>query len=165
MVLAVATSVGYMDDVLSRTLFLHRLLHWRTASLGRDGRRIPRLPTLRQASVADDNSERLRGCPMRAFFHSFGRDPEHDWPNRFSNVRWERLCSGEKMGCSHCFPHGIETSNATWHKDMRCWKRSRQTQWHGFTTKRRAAQQRVRRRTQQRGWYWHRPPKWARRGW
>ena len=65
---------------------------------------------------------------LRAFTKSFGRDVQ-DWPVRFSNVKWERLRSGAKVGCSDCFPHGIETTNAQWVKDLRCWKRYRKQQW------------------------------------
>ena len=58
----------------------------------------------------------------------FGRNVD-DWPTRFSNIRLSRLQNGEKMGCSYCFPHGIETMNTHWRKDLRCWKRYRQQQW------------------------------------
>ena len=64
----------------------------------------------------------------RAFARSFGRDMQ-DWPTRFSNIKWERLRVGDTMGCSYCFPHGIETINGTRRKDFRCWKRYRKMQW------------------------------------
>ena len=33
------------------------------------------------------------------------------------------------MGCSRCFPHGIEVVNSTSKNRQRSWKRHRNTQW------------------------------------
>lgn len=33
----------------------------------------------------------------------------------------------DRGGCSHCFPHGPDTTNATTSKNERTWKRSRKT--------------------------------------
>ena len=33
----------------------------------------------------------------------------------------------DRGGCSHCFPHGTETTNSTASKNERSWKRSRKT--------------------------------------
>lgn len=34
-------------------------------------------------------------------------------------------------GCSHCFPHGPETTSPTASKNERSWKRSRKTSYRG----------------------------------
>lgn len=52
-----------------------------------------------------------------------------DFPLKISNVQISRILVGEIMGCSYCFPHGYETSNATILKGKRCWKKYRKTQW------------------------------------
>lgn len=51
-------------------------------------------------------------------------------PNKISNIRISRLFNGENMGCFYCFPHGMETSNNKWTKDLKCWKRYRKTQYY-----------------------------------
>ena len=65
---------------------------------------------------------------MKGLVDAFGRAQE-DWPRRFANIRLSRLQSGAKMGCPLCFPHGTETVNNRWRKDLRCWKRYRRHQW------------------------------------
>lgn len=62
------------------------------------------------------------------------------WPVRFSNVRLARLDWGDERGCSYCFPHRMEVENNKWMKDLRCWKRYRSHQYHGFVTQRRLKQ-------------------------
>jgi hypothetical protein len=52
-----------------------------------------------------------------------------DLPIKFSNVQMSRLLLGEIMGCSYCFPHGIETSNSTYSNKQRSWKKHRKTKW------------------------------------
>jgi hypothetical protein len=69
----------------------------------------------------------------------FGRTPD-TWPVRYSNLRLSRLDNGEGITCTYCYPHGVETPNSQWRKDLRCWKRYRRHQWHGYTTHRRSAQ-------------------------
>ncbi len=51
------------------------------------------------------------------------------FPQKISNVRISRIMYGEKMGCSRCFPHGIETVNAKQYKFQRSWKKYRNTRW------------------------------------
>ena len=43
-------------------------------------------------------------------------------PKKISNVLIARLQFGNVMGCSYCFPHGFETSNATVSKNKKNWK-------------------------------------------
>lgn len=70
----------------------------------------------------------------------FGRQLE-DLPIHFSNVRLSRIKNIQMSAvCSYCFPHGFETSNSTLYKDLKCWKRYRGTQYHGFLTQRRTRQ-------------------------
>lgn len=54
-----------------------------------------------------------------------------DIPIKFSNVKISRMHNVEKVGgCTYCFPHGIECTNATEDKrHNRNWKRYRKTQW------------------------------------
>jgi hypothetical protein len=52
-----------------------------------------------------------------------------DFPTKFSNVQISRLLFGEIMGCSYCFPHGYETTNATILKRQRSWKKYRKQRW------------------------------------
>ena len=50
-------------------------------------------------------------------------------PSKFSNVPLSRIKNGEKMGCSYCFPHGIDTINNRWSNRQRSWKSYRHTKW------------------------------------
>ncbi len=50
-------------------------------------------------------------------------------PHKISGTFISRICVAEEMGCNHCFPHGIETSNDYWSKQQRNWKKNRKTQW------------------------------------
>ena len=59
-----------------------------------------------------------------------------DIPTKFSNVQLSRIKNGELMGCSFCFPHGVETINNKWTQDLRCWKRYRKFQYRDGLTKR-----------------------------
>jgi hypothetical protein len=52
-----------------------------------------------------------------------------NFPYKISNIQISRISNGDKMGCSHCFPHGFETINASWKKNQRCWKKFREKQW------------------------------------
>jgi len=55
-----------------------------------------------------------------------------DIPKRISNVLIARIIHHEERGgCSICFPHGIDTTNATWKKNRQSWKNHRRTQYHG----------------------------------
>ncbi len=67
----------------------------------------------------------------KQFRDAFGLDEfgQIDVPKKISNVRIARLLVGNAMGCSYCFPHGIETSNATANKNKRSWKLKRKTKW------------------------------------
>ncbi|MGS0692314.1 hypothetical protein [Shewanella sp. 30m-9] len=40
-----------------------------------------------------------------------------------------QCCIGEEVGCSHCFPHGIDTINGYHTKEQRNWKKYRRTQY------------------------------------
>lgn len=53
-----------------------------------------------------------------------------DFPKKISNVKISRITYHKKMGgCSYCFPHGYETSNATLFKNTKSWKNNRLRQW------------------------------------
>lgn len=52
-----------------------------------------------------------------------------DFPKTFSNVRISRIVNGNAMGCSYCFPHGIETINSKYDNPTKNWKRYRKTQY------------------------------------
>ena len=53
-----------------------------------------------------------------------------DFPRKISNIQISRIVNHEKMGgCSFCFPHGFETTNATSAKNTRSWKNHRLKQW------------------------------------
>ena len=49
--------------------------------------------------------------------------------SRMSNVMLSRLTHSKQEGCSRCFPHGIDNSNATQLKNRRSWKNHRKTKW------------------------------------
>lgn len=50
-----------------------------------------------------------------------------DMPNKISGTQISRLLVGDFMGCSYCFPHGIETKNSHWSNRQRNWKNYRKT--------------------------------------
>lgn len=51
-------------------------------------------------------------------------------PPKFGNVAVARLVwASEKGGCTYCFPHGPETTNATCKKHRRSWKLYRRKQY------------------------------------
>ncbi|ASE63987.1 phosphate ABC transporter substrate-binding protein [Chryseobacterium indologenes] len=52
-----------------------------------------------------------------------------DFPKKISGVQISRILYGTELGCSYCFPHGIEVVNATYTKYQRNWKKYRKTQW------------------------------------
>ena len=52
-----------------------------------------------------------------------------DFPKKVSGVQISRLMYGNDMGCSYCFPHGLEVVNARYTKFQRNWKKYRKTQW------------------------------------
>lgn len=51
-----------------------------------------------------------------------------DIPKKISNIKIARILFGDERGCSHCFPHGYETTNATVSKNRRSWKNNRKFQ-------------------------------------
>lgn len=52
-----------------------------------------------------------------------------DIPPRYSGIKIARIAhTDERGGCSHCFPHGPETTNATAAKNRRSWKLHRSKQ-------------------------------------
>jgi len=52
-------------------------------------------------------------------------------PRKVSNVKVSRIRHAEERGgCTRCFPHGPETTNATVRKKKRSWKNQRKKQWH-----------------------------------
>ena len=64
---------------------------------------------------------------MRRVLRAFGRTVD-DWPTRYSNAGWARLCV-DKTECTYCFPHGLENTNSKYAKDLRCWKMYRRRQY------------------------------------
>ncbi len=51
-------------------------------------------------------------------------------PRQMSNVKLSRIERFEERGgCPYCYPHGMETSNATCKKNTRSWKYHRKTQY------------------------------------
>ena len=51
-------------------------------------------------------------------------------PPRFSNVKLARIEHAvDRGGCTRCFPHGPETSNATNRKNTHSWKNHRKTRY------------------------------------
>ena len=53
-----------------------------------------------------------------------------DLPSKVSNVKVARIKHTEdRGGCSFCFPHGPETTNATSSKKRRNWKNHRVNRW------------------------------------
>lgn len=67
----------------------------------------------------------------RGFVKAFGRTEsgQEDSPAKIGSARASRIVHGDTTGCVYCFPHGIETYNNIWTKDLRCWKRYRKTQY------------------------------------
>lgn len=68
----------------------------------------------------------------KKFKKAFGLN-EHgyiDFPKKISNVKLSRIENCRLMGgCSFCFPHGIETTNSKYLKQMRSWKEYRLMQY------------------------------------
>ena len=63
---------------------------------------------------------------------AFGKDSNGliALPKKVSNVKVSRILHAEKRGgCTRCFPHGFETTNATVKKNKRSWKNQRKTRW------------------------------------
>lgn len=54
-----------------------------------------------------------------------------DLPRKVSGTKISRAFHGRDMGCTWCFPHGIELSNNKWSKVQRSWKKYRKTQYKG----------------------------------
>ncbi|KIC62016.1 hypothetical protein [Chryseobacterium taiwanense] len=52
-----------------------------------------------------------------------------DFPKKISNVQVSRIIYGIDIGCSYCFPHGIETINSKEIKFQKNWKKYRKTPW------------------------------------
>jgi hypothetical protein len=52
-----------------------------------------------------------------------------DTPVKISNVTIARIVHGDARGCSHCFPHGCETTNSKFNKNRRSWKHHRKTKY------------------------------------
>ncbi len=51
-------------------------------------------------------------------------------PEKYSNVKVSRVLDAEERGgCTRCFPHGFETTNATIKKNKRSWKKRRKKQF------------------------------------
>ena len=54
-------------------------------------------------------------------------------PPKISNVKISRIFNAqERGGCTRCFPHGFETTNATIKKNRRSWKNRRRRQYKSF---------------------------------
>jgi len=63
---------------------------------------------------------------------AFGLHEDYDiinLPPKISGTQISRIFYGDRLGCSHCFPHGWEVANAKFYKYQRNWKRYRKTQW------------------------------------
>ena len=52
-----------------------------------------------------------------------------DLPMKVGSVCIARLVCGRARGCSHCFPHGPDTTNSRIGKKQRSWKRARRSQY------------------------------------
>ncbi|MCJ7934816.1 MAG: phosphate ABC transporter substrate-binding protein [Chryseobacterium sp.] len=52
-----------------------------------------------------------------------------DFPVKMSGIKISRILYGNELGCSYCFPHGFEVSNAKNKKFQRNWKKYRNTPW------------------------------------
>jgi len=64
----------------------------------------------------------------RAF--GVGEDGQILIPLKISNVVLARIeHAADRGGCTRCFPHGVETTNATCKKNRRSWKNDRKTQY------------------------------------
>jgi hypothetical protein len=51
-------------------------------------------------------------------------------PPKISNVKLSRIeHAKDRGGCTICYPHGVETTNATAKKNKRTWKLYRHTQY------------------------------------
>lgn|GEM_PF-587066 len=66
---------------------------------------------------------------MRRREHRLRRCLGEELPVKFGNVRISRIVNGQERDCSFCFPHGLETSNASWRKRRRSWKYHRRHQY------------------------------------
>ena len=69
----------------------------------------------------------------RKFNRAFGKDKNGlaILPRKDSNVKVSRIRNAEESGgCTRCFPHGIDTTNATASKKKRSWKNQRKKQWY-----------------------------------
>lgn len=65
----------------------------------------------------------------RRLIKAFGED-EYGFPYlpaKVSGATIDRIFM--KVGCTLCFPHGIETSNSHWKNRQRSWKTHRKTQY------------------------------------
>ncbi len=68
----------------------------------------------------------------RRYVRAFGIDESGYLllPPKMSNVKLSRIEHFEdRGGCAFCYPHGIETTNATLGKNKRSWKHHRKTQY------------------------------------
>lgn len=54
-------------------------------------------------------------------------DEDSKLPDKISNIKLSRL--KDDRGCSYCFPHGIETDNASSKKNNKSWKKHRKNKW------------------------------------
>lgn len=52
-----------------------------------------------------------------------------DFPKKISGIQISRILYGNELGCSYCFPHGLEVVNAKHTKLQRNWKKYRKYQW------------------------------------
>jgi len=82
------------------------------------------------------NTKIKAGKPSRNRNHklqrAFGKDKIGfaALPEKVSNVKISRILHAEERGgCTRCFPHGPETTNASKKKNRRSWKNQRNKQW------------------------------------
>jgi len=61
--------------------------------------------------------------------HRLRRRFGEELPRKIGNVQVSRAINGSIQGCEFCFPHGLETRNATVRKNRRSWKKHRRTQY------------------------------------
>ncbi len=82
-----------------------------------------------RATMEEQMNSRLARSRILGNCSGYDDDGFVDVPVRFSNVKISRFFAEPHGECGFCFPHGIETSNATRGKNFRSWKHYRGTQY------------------------------------
>lgn len=55
------------------------------------------------------------------------------FPKKISGIQISRILYGNELGCSYCFPHGLEVVNAKSTKFQRNWKKYSKYQWKNLS--------------------------------